>query len=393
VGNRVGVVGIGQTKYTGRHNDVNVPELAQQAVIAALSDAEMKIEDIDAVVFGIAPESFEGVNCPDKWCVDAVGMLQKPTLRVHTGGTTGGAAAHAAVELVASGTFNKILVVALQRVGQSPDAQRILNTIWDPVYEKDFALGTIALAGLRSARLMKLHGITERHWAKVSVKNHRWGLKNPYAHVRIDVTEEDVMNSRVLCSPIKLLDACPRSEGACAIILASEDYAKKIAPKPAWFQGIGAASDTYFIGDRLGDPVYDFVDAGALTQAAQKAYMQAGISDPLHQLDVLELYGPFTSSETQAYEALGLCGRGQAAAFIEKGIGEEGSQLPINPSGGVQCANPIGATGLIRIAEIALQIMGKAGEHQIPDVHRGLATAAGGSSQFFAVSILGDKPI
>src|SRR5439155_11231788 len=242
---------------------------------------------------------------PDKWIIGAVGASGKPTYRVHTGGTAGAAAALAAVDLVASGQVDLVAVVALQRIGQSPNAQQILNTIWDPIYERDFALNTIVLASLRSARAMQVHGITEEHWAAVSVRNHANGALNPRAHIRKNVTVEDVMASPMLTWPIKTLDACPRSEAACAIIVASEDVAKKMTPTPVWVQGYGSASDTYYIGDRLGTlPDSEFLDAAALRKAGATAYAMAGVTDPVRELDLVELYAPFTSSETQAWEAL-----------------------------------------------------------------------------------------
>jgi len=394
MGRRVAIVGAGQTDSRGRHDNLDAPELARQAMRRALESADLTPAAIESYVIGIAPEAFEGVNNPDKWIIGAVGASGKPTYRVHTGGTTGAAAALAAVDLVASGQVDLVAVVALQRIGQSPDAQRILNTIWDPIYERDFALNTIVLASLRSARAMQLHGITEEHWAAVSVRNHANGARNPRAHIRKNVTVEDVMASPMLTWPIKTLDACPRSEAACAIIVASEDVAKRMTPTPVWVQGYGSASDTYYIGDRLGTlPDSEFLDAAALRKAGATAYAMAGVTDPVRELDLVELYAPFTSSETQAWEALRFCDPGQAKTLVEEDFGSRNSPVVMNPSGGVQCSNPIGATGLVRIAELFDQLTGTAGDIQVPDARRGLATAAGGSSQFYSVTIMGlDQP-
>lgn len=391
---RVAIVGAGQTASLGRHENLDAPELARLAARAAFESAGVTPEAIEAFVIGIAPEAFEGVNNPDKWIIGAIGAAEKPTFRVHTGGTTGGAAALAAADLVASGAADVVAVVALQRIGQSPHAQKILNTIWDPIYERDFALNTIVLASLRSARAMELHGITEEHWASIAVRNHASGLLNPNAHIRREVTARDVMASPMLAWPIKRLDACPRSEAAAAIVIASEDVAKTMTPTPVWFHGYGSASDTYFIGDRLGTlggP--DFLDCAALRSAAGRAYKMAGMTNPVEELDVVELYAPFTSSETQAYEALGFCAPGDAKDLVEQDFGSVGSPVVVNPSGGVQCSNPIGATGLIRIVELYNQLTGQAGPIQVDGVRKALATSAGGSSQFYSVAILGtDEP-
>lgn len=387
------VIGAGQTPSRGRH-EMDAPELARAAFQAAVHDAGIDPSSIDAVVFAIAPEAFEGVNNTDKWLIGAGGGLLKPTMRVHTGGTTGGAAALAAADIIASGRAETVAVVALQRIGQSPDAQKILNTIWDPIYERDFALNTVVLSAFRSARAIELHGITEEHWAKVSVRNHDFGFENPNAHIRKKVTVDDVMASRMLAWPIKQFDACPRSEAACAIIMTSEDRAKDAVRPPVWLQGYASASDTYFIGDRLSDlSTYDFLDSEAQRVAAARAYRMAGITDPMAELDLIELYAPFTSTETQAYEALGFCEPGEAKNLVEQGFGGLDSEVVVNPSGGVQCANPIGATGLIRIAEVYRQLTGTADGIQVPDARRGLVTAVGGSSQFYSVAVLGlDAP-
>ncbi len=228
--------------------------------------------------------------------------------------------------------------------------------------------------------------------AKVAVKNHRNALNNPYAHLRKAVTVEDVLRSRVLCWPLKLLDACPRSDGACAVILAAEDQAKRWCPRPAWVRGAASVTEGYWIGDRIEENGFDLADIKPLVLTAQRAYRMAGITEPLRQIDVAEIYGPFTSMEIACYEALGFCQRGEGGRFIEDGCCEMTGQLPVNPSGGVQCANPIGATALVRVAEAALQVMGQAGDRQVPDVSTALATGVGGMMQMVTCTILGKEP-
>jgi acetyl-CoA C-acetyltransferase len=278
-----------------------------------------------------------------------------------------------------------VLVVALQRVSESPDAQQILNTIFDPVYEKDFGLNIISTIAQRAIRLMDKCNYTEKQFAMVSVRNHLNAFKNPYAHLKLRIAVEDVLKSRVLCWPIKLLDCCPRSDGACAVILTSDKKAAEVSNSPAWIKGLASLVEGYFIGDRdLAFPEY-------YSLVARKAYDMAGIDNPLAQIDVAELYGAFTVSEMVQYEALGFCDKGEAGKFVEDGTTEMTGDLPINPSGGVQSANPIGATALVRIAEAALQVMGKAGERQVPGVEIALATGSGGAAQFFSVMILGKE--
>ena len=387
----VAVIGIGQTKYMTRRMDVSEPELAFEAVVRALEFASIELSEIDAVIFGLAPDAFEGVNLSEKWCAGAVGAVNKPYMRVNTGGATGTSALETGFYHVASGYCEMVLVVCLQRVKESTDTQKIFNTIWDPIYEKDIALNTISMISVQATRQMEKYGLTEEQMAMVAVKNRKNGLKNPYAHIQKEVSLEEVLKSQVLCWPIKLLEACPSSDGACAVILASEERARKVTDTPAWILGIANCADTYYMGDRMGHWDYDFVDLAAESIAAQRAYRMADISNPRTQIDVAEIYAPFSNTEIVGCEAIGLCQRGEGGRFIEKGISEMTGELPVNPSGGVQVANPIAATALIRAAEAALQVMGKAGDHQIPGAEISVCTGAGGSSQFYTVVVFGNR--
>jgi acetyl-CoA C-acetyltransferase len=383
---RVGVIGSGQTRYVSKRRDAETPELVYQATSAALHDAGLERKDVDSVVFGSAPEAFEGVNTPDKWCAGAAGALGNGYMRIHTGGATGGSTALAAYSHVASGLADVVIAVAVQRMGESPSAQRILNTIWDPLYERDLPLNIIVMAALRADGYMKRYGFTERQMAKVAVKNRRNGLLNEYAHLRKEITIDDVFASRSLCAPIKLFDACPRSDGACAVIFASERFVRSRGLAAAWVNGVGSCSDTYYVGDRLGD------DMRCFGRAVASAYGMAGISRPAQQIQVVELYAAFSYMELVDYHILGLCAEGQGGAYIDRGGPELGGAVPVNPSGGPMCSHPIGATGLVRVAEAASQILDRAGAHQVTGVRNAVATSQGGATQFFTVMVLGSKP-
>ena len=388
---RVAIVGSGQTPYKTRRRDVSVPELVHEAAKNALEDAGLTLNDIDAVVFGTAPEAFEGVNSPDKWAADGMGALNKPFMRIHTGGTTGGSAAQAGVHHIASGAFDVVLVVAMQRVGQTPNAQRILGLIWDPIFTAGFSLNLITTVAMATSINMSKTGLTEEHMARISVKDHLNALNNPYAHVRKSVTMDDVMNSFPLVKPVKLLDCCPSSDGACAVVFASEEKAKKITPTPAWVIGMGGSTSITTPGEEN-----DEATLGGL--AAKNAYRIAGIDNPRKQIDVVEPYDPFSITEIGYYESLGFCQTPEEALkMVEDGFGEMTGEIPFSPSGGVLCSNPIGATALVRVAEASLQIMGKAGARQVPDVNVALATGAGGSpapgsATFMTAMVLSKEP-
>ena len=382
---RVAIVGVGLTRCSSWRRDVAYPELVYEATSAALQDAGIAPADVDAVVYGCM-DPFDGVNAPEKWNVDAcaaAGVLGKPYLKISTGGTTGGSTALAGYYHVASGLYDVVLAVASQRVGETLEAQQVLNTAVDPVYERGFGVGAITIAAIQACSHMHAYRTTEDDLALVSVRNHENGLNNPYAHLRIKFSVEDALASAMLSWPLRLSDCCPSSDGACAVVFASEDRARKLARQPAWVRGGGQITDNYFAGDR---PWYE--DWDSLAVLARRVYRLAKISDPLREFDVAELYNAFTIQEILEYEALGFCEKGKGAELVRQGVTAMGGQLPVCPSGGVLSTNPIGASGLIRVAEAALQVMGKAGQRQVPDVKTALAHAWGATIGFHTLMIL-----
>lgn len=390
---QVATIGVGQTKFGKTEQVGPYDSLLHEAAQTALASASLSIDDIDAVVLALAPETLMGVNHAERWCVEAIGGAGKPLLRVQTGGATGMSAVQAGYHHVASGMFDRVLVVGADRVRESGDAQQIFNKIWDPIYERYMPQTTISLIAMSASRYMYLYGTTEHQMARVSVKDHANAMKNPYAHIRREVTIDEVLESRYLAWPIKLLDACPQSAGACAVVLSSERAVDASVHSPAWISGLGMAGDTYFVGDRIGPKVvYDYGDGGALELSARRAYEMAGISDPPSEIDVVETYASFTPVELHNVEALGLCKHGEAGALFEEGFFDLDGDIPVNPSGGVVCTNPISVTAMVRFAEGVLQIQGEAGERQVAGAETVVTTGSGGSHQFFPVTVLTKEP-
>jgi acetyl-CoA C-acetyltransferase len=256
--------------------------------------------------------------------------------------------------------------------------------MFDPVYERILGLDSISSSALQARAYMDKYGITEEQCAKVSVKNHGNAKNNPNAQMPMDITVDDVMNSRKLAEPIKLYDCSPISDGACAIILANEERANKITDKPVWVKGVGHCAEAYHLGARdLADPI-------ALKAAAEKAYSMAGIKEPFKELDVAEVYDAFSYMELLWMEGLGLCEPGMAGQLIDKGATGMEGELPINPSGGVLSAHPVMVAGLVRLAEAALQLRGDAGDMQIAGAKTALAHGINGlCGQSHCVWILG----
>jgi len=385
---KVAIVAVGQTKHTGSRTD-SYQELVRETVMLTLEDAQTTIDRIDAVVYSMAPDALIGTVHSERWIADTIGAAGKPLMRVNTGGVSGLSAVQVAYYHIASGLFDTVLVLGADRVGESGDAQTILNRIWDPIYERALPLNTITMLAMQAVRFMEKYGSTEEHMAMVSVKSHKNGARNPYAHIRKEVTMEEVLKSRMIAYPIKLLDSCPKTSGGCGIILTAAENVGKFPNKPAWITGLGHSSETYFMGDRMGPKLdCDHADSDALTKAAWQAYKMAGITDPKKEIHVAELYAPFSNIELHAIQDAGLCERGETHKLLEKGYFDIDGRMPVNPSGGVLCSNPIAATAMIRVAEAALQVTGRAGAHQVDGAKTALATGIGGDHQFFGAVVV-----
>ncbi|HDI78461.1 MAG TPA: thiolase family protein [Desulfobacteraceae bacterium] len=382
---RVAIVGTGQTYHKSSRADVNGVELIQEAVGRALEDAGITRKDIDAVVIGNM-DHFEGINYVDMWSIDGNGALNKPIMKVTTGGTTGTTVAIAAFYHVASGLFDIVLAIGWEKNSES-DTTAAIITCADPYWERPTFGGAIAGLAAGAVGYMHRYGITERDAALISVRDRKNALKNPYAHLRKEITVEDVLNSPMLAYPIKFLDICPRTDGACAVVFASEEKARRLTERPAWVHQVATRHNyTYFTDVDRSGPM------PTLYEACMEVYKKAGIRDPFHEIDVVEMYTPSSFAGLVWIDALGVCKEGEAVRLVNDGVTEMDGELPINPSGGVISTNPIGATGLIRVAEAAMQVSGKAGEHQIPDAKTALATGFGGCHWSDVVLISSKRP-
>ena len=379
------IIGVGQTGYRRSFPDKSSRELIWEAARLALEDADMDIDGIDMVISGVAPDALSGEASVERTAMLGFG---KPFLRINTGGVTGSSAVFAGNTFVAARRARAVLVVGLERMGHATSSQQVFNTIFDPVYEKDFPLTTITMAALRASMLMRLYGYTAMNWAQIASRSYRNALKNPLAHIHKDISPQDVLDSPLLAWPIHRYEACPMSEGACAVVIV--DKAMVGDRTPAWIQGVASITDGYAMGDRIHRPGATLVDLLSLKMAAQRAYKQAGVDRPREQLRAVELYSAFSSAEAMAYPALGFCAAADGPRFVEDQFTD--ATLPVfNPSGGPQGANPVSVTAMVRIAEAALQVRDMAGERQVADVERAVATGQGGATQFSTVCVLGKR--
>jgi len=381
------VLGVGQTQHRARRRDVSIAGLCREAVDRALADAGCDLADIDAVVAGKAPDLFEGVMMPELYLADALGATGKPLLRVHTAGSVGGATGNVAASLVQAGLHRRVLAVAFEKQSES-------NAMWALSITPPFSVPVLAGAGGYFAPHIRAYirrsGAPGHIGALVAVKDRRNGSLNPYAHLRQpDITLESVSASPMLWDPVRYDETCPSSDGACAVVLgdrAAAEAARAAGRPVAWVRATAMRTEpTMFSGK-------DHVNPRAGAEAAAALWREAGITSPIDEIDVAEIYVPFSWFEPMWLENLGFARPGEGWRLTEAGETQLGGRLPVNPSGGVLCSNPIGASGLLRFAEAALQVMGKAGDHQVAGARTALGHAYGGGSQYFSMWVVAATP-
>jgi acetyl-CoA C-acetyltransferase len=386
----VAVLGTWQSQFKVRHPELTFVEQAQQAAAGALQAASMTPDDIDAIVFSLAPTAFMGVADADRWSIDHIFGAGKPMMRVHTGGATGGSVVHAAHSLVRSGMFRTVLIVGAERIAETPDAQKVLNQIFDPFYEKDMPLQTITSVALMATTYMQRHGVTQEDLAHLVVRQRRSAINNPHAHLKGNITIEDVMASPMISHPLKLFDCCPRSSGAAAMIVGNMDAVREYQTNPAFINGVGGVSDSNWIGDRIVPTAYaDFIDWELMAIAGRECFRRAGIADPINEIQVAEVYDAFSIQGLTQLEQLGFCSAGTAFRLERDNAWDVDGMVAVCPSGGTLCTNPIAVSGLVRCIEAANQVMGQAGDHQVGNVRNAVATSVGGIAQFLNCTVFG----
>jgi acetyl-CoA C-acetyltransferase len=383
MGNPCAIIGIGQTAYKTKRLDVSIAGLVREAAQRALDDAGLTWSDIDAVVIGKAPDMFEGVMMPESYLADALGATGKPMMRVHTAGSVGGSTAIVAAGLIESGVHKRVLTVAWEKQSESNATWAL--TVGGP-HSTSLVVGAGGYFAPHIRAYMRRSGAPDHIGTLVAVKDRQNALRNQYAHLKIPgISREMVEMTPMLWEPIRYLETCPSSDGAVAMVLAAEDALT--GSKPAWVHGTAMRSEPIFFPGR------DTVNPQGGKDCAADVYRQAGITDPRRELDCAEVYVPFSWYEPMWLENLGFCAEGEGWKLTEGGATAFDGDIPWNASGGVLSSNPIGASGMIRFAEAALQVRGMAGEHQVDGARKALGHAYGGGAQFFAMWIVGsEKP-
>lgn len=390
---RVGIIGIGQTAGKRRRADVGEVELVNEAVRAALEDAQLTIKDIDMIVCGNM-EFFEGTFFTDQCLIEGLGGYLKPVMKVNAAGDTGATIFTVATNHAASGLYKRVLAVGFQKQDEGSYGgigMRSEDSFFNIAGGSGRAIG--AMWGT-AVSVINRKSATEEHVAQVRVKAAECARRNPYAHLKLNLTVDQVMNSEVVIAPLRFLHICPTSVSSCAVVVAGESVAKKSARKPIWVKDHITVHGG--LQPRMGEP---WLNAAAVfptgpqfrwgvEQCAIRMFKRQGITNPRKDLGVVESYSPSSWHEVDYYEAIKLCPPGEAWKLIEGKVTWPTGEIPVDPSGGVVSTNAIGATGLHRIAEAAVQSRGEGGERQV-NMKTGLALAyAQGADQFSSMVLL-----
>lgn len=376
----VGIIGVGQTKYSSHREDVNQPEMIHEAVRAALEDAKITMDDVDCIVHGNM-ELFEMVHQPDLWHSLGTGALGKDCIRITTGGTVGMTVACASDNLVASEMYDIVMAIGFEKLQEGHTTGGITNMA-DPLWFRSLQTG--ALTGSKAYEVISEFGEERAKRASLMYRiiMDKHAMLNDKAHrafgLEFEQMDDLIRTSPKLVGDLKIIEMCSQSDGACCVIFACEKKAKKLSKTPVWVRDhITTHREESFT--QFGyDKKYPFHQTQRF--AAEQLYGRNGVDNPVEYFDVFEMYDPASWWAVDWMRDFFLLEGDEHIQLVENKDIMIGGTIPINPSGGVIASNPIGATALARVAEAALQVRGDAGQHQIPTpVNHALASAFGGT--------------
>ncbi|MDY7036669.1 MAG: thiolase family protein [Thermodesulfobacteriota bacterium] len=371
---RVGIVAAAQTRYEEIKPAQDFIELVYEVVEQVLQQTGLTFSDRVKDGFGIDGAVSASQDHCDARTISSGDMQEEMggyNLAEEKVANDGSLAFYNAVTQVLSGDYDVVLVVSHTKESHAP--RRVIeNCAFDPIYQQPVGLDYLTAAALQAKRYMYKYDITREQCAKVVVKNRGNAKNNPYAQAPLDLSVEEVLKSPMLADPITALDTKPFSDGACALIIAKEEKARKITDKPVWVTGMANCYDAHYLGSR------ELADCDSLVEASRRAYRMSGISNPFKEIDVVELSEEYSYQELLWMEGLGLCERGGAGTMIDRGITEMNGDLPVNPSGGVLSGCPMNVAGMARIVEATLQLRGEAGARQVEGARTAIAQGTTG---------------
>ena len=376
---KVAVVGVGETKFSGSQDKTEV-ELFAEAAMDALNESNLTPKDIQALFLGNGLGDFsEGQAMVQAFAAENIGALNIPANKYDGACASASIAIRDAFIWVASGFYDIVLAGGTERAATmgTPLATRTFAMFSDARYEYPSGITFPALFAMLAHLYSKKYSIPleklKEQMAAVSVQSYRYGMLNPKAHIRRKITMDMVLTSFMVCSPLQLHDCCPFSDGAAAVILASEEKAKKLTNKPVYIIGIGQSSS----GPLANQQEY-LPRIRAREISAKQAYDMARLTP--QDIDVCELHDCFSIASLIAAESLGFFDFGKAGETWMKGEADIGGKIAINPSGGLKAkGHPIGATGAGQVYEIVKQLRGEVESgRQVEGAKIGMTDTLGG---------------
>lgn len=385
---RVAVVGVGETKFSGAQSRTTT-ELFTEAAMDALNEANVKPGRVQALLVGNAMSDYEeGQQITHTFIAESLGLPHVPA-NVYDGACASSSVAiRDAFIWIASGMYDVILVGGTERAASM--GTKLATQIYSMYSERfsEYSCG-ITFPGV-FAMLAHLYAQTnhiplprlKEQMALVSVKAHRYGLLNPKAHLHRELTVEKILKSSMVCQPLQVYDCCPFSDGAAALVLTSEEVARKLTSKPVDITGCGQASAGTLAGQK--DHLPWLI---AREVAVKQAYDMAGMKP--EDIDVCELHDSFSIAEIIAIESLGFFERGRGGEAVARGETQIGGKVAVNPSGGLKSkGHPVGATGASQVYEIVRQLRGECGLTQVEGARTGLTDTMGASGSIHCNLVL-----
>lgn len=351
------VIGAGMTSF-GILDD-SLIQLAEQASFKAMSDSQTLDQYFDHIVVGSQnPDEFVNIGHLSTLLADRLGIIPAGATRVETGPSSGSSAFEAAFTMIASGHSDLILVIGAEKMSEVDrgTASKILAKMMSYENETRYGATPTALAAMVARRYMHDYGLTRNELSLIPVKAHRNGARNPLAHFQKEITVEKVNTARIVADPLTLFDCCPTSDGAAAIVIASNRIVKElgISDQAVRVLGVGHGTDYHAVQHRL-----SLTSFGATIAAAERAFSMAKIEPK--DVDVCELHDAFSILELVNMEDIGLTERGQSIEMVKEGKTEVTGQIPVNTTGGLKArGHPTGATGVAQIHDIYIQLIQKA---------------------------------
>ncbi|MFO8109229.1 MAG: thiolase domain-containing protein [Thermoplasmata archaeon] len=381
----VAIIGIGETPI-GELWNLSLRELGINAGLSAIKDAGVRGEEIEKMYIGnMSAGRLINQEHIAPMIADYAGLDGVPSVRIESGGASGGMALAQGCLSVASGVDDIVVVGAAEKMTDVGDqeAKNILSSTADWEWESIFGATFDSLYAMMARYHMIQHGTTREQLAAVAVKNHAHGALNPNAQYQREVPLKVVLNSPIVSDPLTMFDCAPLSDGGAAVVLCPAETAESYNGDPVKILGTGMGSDHMAVHDRRGIDTMK-----ATTSAAQKAFSMADLKP--EDMDFAEVHDNYTISEIMAVEDMGFFSKGDGGPAVERGDTDLHSKLPVNTSGGLKAkGQPVGAVGINQAVEAVLQLRGDAGKRQVEDARYGLIHNMGGTGASAVVHILG----